>query len=254
MCALNWIHALNFRPNAASFIGSQSQQNAEGAVGSIVNMECKTEGSCQGAAKIRGNSKQTQNIGKGGKGTLSNKGKRRKRSPDDLEFMPESIDSQTQNVKTGGQGAVKNVHNKGSKNTGPIQHIGRQTQNVAKGAHGLIHNQLNHKKRGKRSTSFIGIPFLVNFLQLKAIFFFHFLRKNFSPIVLCKHIHRADMSNTTFIPIIFKEALTIVLRASSSGFAKNLLCFSLPCQVQLANLQVEFVWNLIFFYFSLCIR
>jgi len=39
----------------------------------------------------------------------------------------------------------------------------------------------------------------------------------------------------------------LVLRASSSRFAENLLCLSLPCQVQLANLQVEFVWNLIFF-------
>ena len=142
-------------------------------------MECKAKGSCEGAAKIRGNSKQTQNIGKGGKGTLSNKGKRRKRSPDDLEFMPESIDSQTQNVKTGGQGAVKNVHNKGSKNTGPIQHIGRQTQNVAKGAHGLIHNQLNNKKRGKRSASFIGIPFLVNFFITKSHFLFPYFAQKF---------------------------------------------------------------------------
>ena len=33
----------------------------------------------------------------------------------------------------------------------------------------------------------------------------------------------------------------IVLRASSSRFAENLLCLGLPCQVQLANLQVEFV-------------
>ena len=39
----------------------------------------------------------------------------------------------------------------------------------------------------------------------------------------------------------------LVLRASSSRFAENLLCLSLPCQVQLANLQVELVWNLIFF-------
>ena len=66
---------------SASFIGSQTQQNAKGAVGSIVNMECKTKGSCKGAAKIRGNSAQTQNIKAGGKGTLSNSGKRRKRSP-----------------------------------------------------------------------------------------------------------------------------------------------------------------------------
>merc|ERR1711973_929184 len=69
------------RKRSASFIGSQTQKNAKGAVGSIVNMECKTKGSCKGAAKIRGNSAQTQNIKAGGKGTLSNSGKRRKRSP-----------------------------------------------------------------------------------------------------------------------------------------------------------------------------
>ena len=38
-----------------------------------------------------------------------------------------------------------------------------------------------------------------------------------------------------------KVPLEVVLRASSSRFAENLLCLSLPCQVQLANLQVEFV-------------
>merc|ERR1712045_551311 len=65
---------------SGGFIGNQEQKNAGGAVGNIVNMQCKTEGSCKGAANIRGNSQQTQNIGKGGKGNLSNKGKRRKRS------------------------------------------------------------------------------------------------------------------------------------------------------------------------------
>merc|ERR1711884_19326 len=85
---------------SASFIGSQTQKNAKGAVGSIVNMECKTKGSCKGAAKIRGNSAQTQNIGKGGKGTLSNQGKRRKRSP--IKF-----DKVVVNVEKGGDSTVK---------------------------------------------------------------------------------------------------------------------------------------------------
>merc|ERR1711963_1309000 len=85
---------------SASFIGSQTQKNAKGAVGSIVNMECKTKGSCKGAAKIRGNSAQTQNIAKGGKGTLSNQGKRRKRSP--IRF-----DKVVVNVEKGGDSTVK---------------------------------------------------------------------------------------------------------------------------------------------------
>ena len=126
-------------------------------------MQCKTKGSCKGAAKIRGNSAQTQNIGKGGKGTLSNNGKRRKRSPDDdddddddYSFMPDTIDVQEQHVKKGGHGKIKNVHHKGVKNTGPIQKIGSQTQHVSKGAHGHIHNKLVHHKRGKRSPNFIG--------------------------------------------------------------------------------------------------
>ena len=38
----------------------------------------------------------------------------------------------------------------------------------------------------------------------------------------------------------------LVLRASSSRFGKILICLSMPCQVQLTNLQVELVWNLIF--------
>ena len=42
-----------------------------------------------------------------------------------------------------------------------------------------------------------------------------------------------------------------MLRASSSRFAENLLCLCLPCQVQLANLQVEFVLNSIFLFFFL---
>merc|ERR1719337_253751 len=87
---------------SASFIGSQSQQNANGAVGSIVNMECKTKGSCKGAAKIRGNSKQTQNIGKGAKGTLANVGKRRKRS---ASF----IGSQSQKNEGGAVGSIVNM-------------------------------------------------------------------------------------------------------------------------------------------------
>ena len=38
-----------------------------------------------------------------------------------------------------------------------------------------------------------------------------------------------------------ENEILLVLHASSSQFAENLLCLSLPCQVQLANLQVEFV-------------
>merc|ERR1712241_311889 len=87
------------RKRSASFIGSQTQKNAKGAVGSIVNMECKTKGSCKGAAKIRGNSAQTQNIGKGGKGTLTNSGKRRKRS---ASF----IGSQSQHNANGAVGSI----------------------------------------------------------------------------------------------------------------------------------------------------
>ena len=88
-------------------------------------------------------------FGKGGKGTLANKGKRRKRSPDDdddddYSFMPDTIDVQEQHVKKGGHGKIKNVHHKGSKNTGPIQKIGKQTQHVSNGAHGDIHNKLIH--------------------------------------------------------------------------------------------------------------
>merc|ERR1711868_259401 len=93
------------RKRSPNFIGKQEQKNANGAVGNIVNLQCKTKGSCKGAAKIRGNSQQTQNIGKGGKGTLSNNGKRRKRSPDDdddddddYSFMPDTIDVQEQHV------------------------------------------------------------------------------------------------------------------------------------------------------------
>ena len=157
------------RKRSPNFIGNQVQKNAGGAVGNIVNMQCNTKGSCKGAAKIRGNSAQTQNIGKGGKGTLSNKGKRRKRSPDDdddddddYSFMPDTIDVQEQHVKKGGHGKIKNIHRKGSKNTGPIQKIRSQTQHVSNGAHGHIHNKLVHHKRGKRSPAFIGSQKVTN--------------------------------------------------------------------------------------------
>merc|ERR1711912_84313 len=100
------------RKRSASFIGSQTQKNAKGAVGSIVNMECKTEGSCKGAAKIRGNSKQTQNIKAGGKGTLANSGKRRKRSPNIVNMQC--------NTKGSCKGAVK------------IRGNSAQTQNIGK--------------------------------------------------------------------------------------------------------------------------
>ena len=131
------------------FIGSQTQKNAEGAVGSIVNMECKTKGSCKGAAKIRGNSAQTQNIGKGGKGTLANSGKRRKRS---ASF----IGSQTQKNAKGAVGSITNMEckTKGScKGAVKIRGNSKQTQNIGKGGKGTL---ANSGKRRKRSASFIG--------------------------------------------------------------------------------------------------
>ena len=88
------------RKRSPNFIGSQQQNNANGASGNIVNMQCNTEGSCKGAAKIRGHSKQTQNIKAGGKGTLANKGKRRKRSP-------VKIDKQVIKVDKGGSETVE---------------------------------------------------------------------------------------------------------------------------------------------------
>merc|ERR1712226_516982 len=128
---------------SASFIGSQTQQNAKGAVGSIVNMECKTKGSCKGAAKIRGNSAQTQNIGKGGKGTLANSGKRRKRS---ASF----IGSQTQSNAKGAVGSIVNMEckTKGScKGAAKIRGNSAQTQNIKAGGKGTLSNQGKRRKR-----------------------------------------------------------------------------------------------------------
>merc|ERR1712038_2185811 len=128
---------------SASFIGSQTQQNAKGAVGSIVNMECKSKGSCKGAAKIRGNSAQTQNIGKGGKGTLANSGKRRKRS---ASF----IGSQTQKNAKGAVGSIVNMEckTKGScKGAAKIRGNSKQTQNIKAGGKGTLANSGKRRKR-----------------------------------------------------------------------------------------------------------
>merc|ERR1711992_174718 len=116
------------RKRSPNFIGKQEQKNANGAVGNIVNMECKTKGSCKGAAKIRGNSAQTQNIGKGGKGTLANSGKRRKRS---ASF----IGSQKQQNANGAVGSITNMEckTKGScKGAAKIRGNSKQTQNIGK--------------------------------------------------------------------------------------------------------------------------
>merc|ERR1719391_1351556 len=137
------------RKRSASFIGSQTQQNAKGAVGSITNMECKTKGSCKGAAKIRGHSKQTQNIKAGGKGTLANSGKRRKRSPN-------FIGKQEQKNAGGAVGNIVNMkcNTKGScKGAAKIRGNSAQTQNIGKGGKGTLSNS---GKRRKRSASFIG--------------------------------------------------------------------------------------------------
>merc|ERR1719445_172955 len=131
------------RKRSASFIGSQKQANAGGAVGSITNMECKTKGSCKGAVKIRGNSKQTQNIAKGGKGTLANTGKRRKRS---ASF----IGSQTQKNAKGAVGSIVNMEckTKGScKGAAKIRGNSAQTQNIGKGGKGTLANTGKRRKR-----------------------------------------------------------------------------------------------------------
>ena len=90
-------------------------------------MECKTEGSCKGAAKIRGNSKQTQNIKAGGKGTLANSGKRRKRSPNIVNMQC--------NTKGSCKGAVK------------IRGNSAQTQNIGKGGKGILSNKGKRRRR-----------------------------------------------------------------------------------------------------------
>merc|ERR1719410_1028523 len=134
---------------SGGFIGNQEQKNANGAVGNIVNMQCKTKGSCNGAAKIRGHSQQTQNIGKGGKGTLSNKGKRRKRSPD-------FIGKQEQKNANGAVGNIVNMQckTKGScKDAAKIRGNSKQTQNIKAGGQGTL---ANSGKRRKRSPNFIG--------------------------------------------------------------------------------------------------
>merc|ERR1711884_300142 len=118
-----------------SFIGQQEQKNAGGAVGSIVNMECKTKGSCEGAAKIRGNSKQTQNIKAGGKGTLANNGKRRKRSPQSINTSNFNT-NKVQNIAPGKTGKL----NKKWRRKRSASFIGSQTQKNAKGAVGSIVN------------------------------------------------------------------------------------------------------------------
>merc|ERR1712088_840050 len=132
-----------------SFIGKQDQKNAGGALGSITNMECKTKGSCNGAVQIRGNSKQTQNIGAGGKGTPANSGKRRKRS---ASF----IGTQTQKNDKGAVGSITNMEckTKGScKGAVKIRGNSKQTQNIKAGGKGTL---ANSGKRRKRSASFIG--------------------------------------------------------------------------------------------------
>ena len=177
------------RKRSASFIGSQTQKNDKGAVGSIVNMECKTKGSCEGAAKIRGNSKQTQNIKAGGKGTLANSGKRRKRSPQSINTSnfntnkvqniapgktgkienkwrrkrsASFIGSQTQKNAEGAVGSIVNMEckTKGScKGAAKIRGNSAQTQNIKAGGKGTLSNS---GKRRKRSPSFIGKQTIVN--------------------------------------------------------------------------------------------
>ena len=125
------------------FIGNQEQKNAGGAVGNIVNMQCKTKGSCKGAAKIRGNSKQTQNIKAGGQGTLANSGKRRKRSPN-------FIGSQKQNNAGGASGNIVNMqcNTKGScKGAAKIRGHSKQTQNIKAGGKGTLANKGKRRKR-----------------------------------------------------------------------------------------------------------
>ena len=90
-------------------------------------MECKTKGSCKGAAKIQGNSKQTQNIKAGGKGTLANSGKRRKRSPNIVNMQC--------NTKGSCKGAVK------------IRGNSAQTQNIGKGGKGTLSNKGKRRRR-----------------------------------------------------------------------------------------------------------
>ena len=125
------------------FIGNQEQKNAGGAVGNIVNMQCKTKGSCKGAAKIRGNSKQTQNIKAGGQGTLANSGKRRKRSPN-------FIGSQKQNNANGASGNIVNMqcNTEGScKGAAKIRGHSKQTQNIKAGGKGTLANKGKRRKR-----------------------------------------------------------------------------------------------------------
>merc|ERR1711884_339944 len=171
------------RKRSPNFIGNQEQKNAGGAVGNIVNMECKTKGSCKGAAKIRGNSAQTQNIGKGGKGTLANSGKRRKRSASFIGSQKQANaggavgsivnmecktkgscegaakirgnSKQTQNIKAGGKGTLANSGKRRKRSPQSINTSNFNTnkvQNIAPGKTGKIEN----KWRRKRSASFIG--------------------------------------------------------------------------------------------------
>merc|ERR1719385_496506 len=125
------------RKRSPNFIGKQEQKNAGGAVGNIVNMQCKTKGSCNGAAKIRGHSKQTQNIKAGGKGTLANSGKRRKRSPN-------FIGKQEQKNANGAVGNIVNMQckTKGScKGAAKIRGNSKQTQNIKAGGKGTLSNK-----------------------------------------------------------------------------------------------------------------